>query len=73
MILKAAETCSLRRSTPDVEEVGGLTTTMFDDVHGRHGKAGTIHQTGDVAIETNVVQIKLRGFHLAGSSSSVSR
>ena len=39
---------------------------MFDDVHRRHGETGAVHETGDVAIETDVVEVVLRGLDLAG-------
>ena len=51
----------LRRSTAYVEEVGRAATGVLDNVHGRHGETGTVHQTGDVAIEADVVQRELGG------------
>merc|ERR1712156_370262 len=40
-----------------IEEVGRLSTVEFDDVHGRHGQAGTIHQASNVAVQLHVVKV----------------
>ena len=55
-----------RRATPDVEEIGRATAGVLNDVHRPHGQTGTIDETGDIAIETNVIEAELARFHLAG-------
>ena len=46
----------LRRTAADIEEVGGFAAVELDDVHRGHGEAGTVDETGDVAVETDVVE-----------------
>jgi len=50
----------------DVEEVGGVSAALFDDVHGGHGEAGAVDHAGDVSIKADVVEIKFPGFDFAG-------
>ena len=49
-----------------VEEVGRIATVVLDDVHGRHGQAGTVDHTADVAIQGDVREVVLRGLDLIG-------
>src|SRR6202453_1935310 len=46
-----------------VEEVGRRAAGVLDDVHGRHGQTGAVDHAGDVAIELDVIEGVLRGFH----------
>ena len=36
---------------------------MLDDVHGRHGEAGAVDHAADGAVELDVVEAELGGFH----------
>ena len=46
-----------------VQEVGRRATRVLNDVHGGHRQAGAVDHAGDVAVELDVVQGVLRGFH----------
>ena len=46
-----------------IKEVGGTAAGVLNDVHGRHGQAGAVHHAGDGAIELDVVERVLAGFH----------
>jgi hypothetical protein len=49
----------------DIEEVRGLAAGELDGVHGRHGEAGAVDETADVAIEFDeVADALLGGFDL---------
>ncbi len=47
----------------DVEEIRGRTASVFDDVHGGHGKTGAVDHATDAAIELDVVEAVLGGFN----------
>lgn len=53
-------------TTTDVEEVGGLAAVELDDIHGSHGKTGTIDEAADIAVELDEVEVGLGGPHLIG-------
>ena len=38
---------------------------QLDDVHGSHGQTGAVDQAADLTIETNVVEVGLRRFHVS--------
>lgn len=42
-------------TTTNVEEVGGLATVELDDIHGSHGKTGTVDEAANVTIELDEV------------------
>src|SRR5208282_689997 len=44
-----------------VQKIGRGGAVQFDDVHGRHGQAGAVDQAADVAVQGDVVQIRLAG------------
>src|SRR6185436_5960606 len=50
----------------DVEEVRGAAAEMLDDVHGGHGEAGAVDETGDVAVELDVIETVFAGFNFEG-------
>ena len=66
MILKAAVTRSRVRAAADVEEVRRLPAVELDDVHGRHGEAGTVDHAADLAVELDVVEAVARRLELRG-------
>jgi len=43
-------------SSSAVEEVGGLSAIQLDDVHGGHGKTGSVDETSDVTVELDEVE-----------------
>ena len=47
----------------DVEEIGRRAAGELDDVHGGHGQARAVDHAADVAVELDVVEPELRGFH----------
>ena len=55
-------------ASTDVEEVGRVSAKVLDDVHGGHGQAGAVYHTGDIPIESDVVEGVSRCFHLSGIS-----
>ena len=52
-------------ATADVEEVGGLSTDLVDDVERAHGEPGAVGDDADVAVETDVLEVLLLGQPLA--------
>src|SRR5205085_5792689 len=48
----------------DVEEVRRAASRVLDDVHGRHGQAGSVDHASHGALELDVIQAELRCFHL---------
>src|SRR5581483_9833938 len=54
----------LRSPAADVEEVGRRHAVKLDDVHGRHGKAGTVDHAADRAVEGDVIQVVFRRLDL---------
>lgn len=56
---------SLRCGTAtNIEEVGGRTTVQLDDVHGGHGKTGTVDKAANITIELDEVEANLGGLDL---------
>ena len=53
------------RATADIEEISWAAAVKLDDVHRGHGQAGTINQTRDVTVESDVVETVLRSFDFA--------
>lgn len=53
-------------TTTDVKEVGGLAAVQLDDVHGSHGKTGTVDEAANVTIELDEVEAGLGGANLIG-------
>lgn len=51
-------------TTADIQEVGGLAAVELDNVHGGHGKTGTVDEAADIAIELDEVQAGLGGTDL---------
>ena len=49
----------------DIKEVCRVAAVMLDGIHCRHGQAGTVDETGDVAVETDVIEIVFRRFDFA--------
>src|SRR4030095_502975 len=45
-----------RHAAANVEKVGRAAAIKFDNVHCRHGEAGTVHEAGDIAIEPDVIE-----------------
>src|SRR6185369_2280125 len=54
----------LRRAATNVEEVRRFATCKFDDVHRCHRETGAVNHARDVAVEFDVVEIKLRRLDL---------
>lgn len=46
-------------TTTNVEEVGGLSTVQLDDVHGSHGKTGTVDEAADITVKLDEVKVGL--------------
>ena len=63
MILKPCSTVSRIGRAADVEEVGRHAAVQLDDVHGGHRETGTVDHAADIAVELDVVQIRLGGFN----------
>ena len=53
-------------STSHIQEIGGLTSTQFDHVHGGHCKSGTIDHATDISIQLYKIQIVFPSFHFRG-------
>lgn len=53
-------------TTTNVEEVSGLTTVQLDDVHGGHGKTGTVDEAADITVKLDEVEVGLGGADLIG-------
>ena len=48
----------------NVEEVSGRTAVQLDDVHGGHGKTGTVDKAANITIELDEVEANLSGLDL---------
>jgi hypothetical protein len=48
----------------DVQEVGGRTAVQLDDVHGGHGKTGTVDEAANVTVKLDEVEANLGGLDL---------
>ena len=46
-------------ATPNIEEIGGLSSVEFYDVHSRHCQPSPVHHTSDIPVQSNVVQTSL--------------
>ena len=53
-------------TTTDVKEVGGAAAVQLDDIHGGHGKTGTVDQAANVAVQLDEVQAVLGSLDLIG-------
>lgn len=53
-------------SATDVEEVGGRTAVELDNVHGGHGKTGTVDEAANVTVKLDEVEAGLGGLDLVG-------
>lgn len=53
-------------TTANVEEVGGLASVELDNVHGGHGKTGTVDEAANVTVKLDEVQARLGGLDLVG-------
>ena len=53
-------------TTADIQKVGGLTTVELDNVHGGHGKTGTVDEAANVTVELDEVQVGLGSLDLVG-------
>lgn len=51
-------------TTTNVKEVSGLAAVQLDDVHGGHGKTGTVDKAANITIELDEVQVGLSGTDL---------
>ncbi len=52
------EVClGLRCVATNIQEICWCATTEFDDIHGGHCKASSIHHTSNFTIQSNVVQV----------------
>jgi hypothetical protein len=49
-----------------IEEVGRFCAKQLDGVHGGHGQTRTVDQATDVAVQRDVGQVELGGFHFRG-------
>lgn len=50
----------------DIEEIGGLSSVEFDDVHGGHGESGSVDHAADISVEVDVVEVGLGSSDLQG-------
>src|SRR5437016_3038346 len=50
----------LGSAAADVEKIRGLLAVELDDVHGRHGKAGSVDHAAYGAVEGDVVEVVFR-------------
>ena len=55
--LKGFRDLFLRGAAADIEEVGWVAAMIFDDIHGGHREAGAVYETGDVAVEPDVIEM----------------
>ena len=53
-------------TTTDIQEVSGATAVQLDDVHGSHGKTGTVDQAANVTVQLDEVQAVLSSLDLIG-------
>ena len=60
---KAFLICSALAPPPTSRKLAGTAAGVLDDVHGGHGEARAVHHAGDGAVQLDVVQAELRGFH----------
>ena len=65
-ILKALVTACFGDAAADVQEVGRRAARVLDDVHGGHGQPGAVDHAADVAVELDVVEVRLRRLDLEG-------
>ena len=48
-----------RGPASNIEKVGRAASVEFDDVHGGHGQAGTVHHAADISVKSDVVEVVL--------------
>lgn len=63
-----AERCGnllLARTAADVEKIRRAAAAILDNIHGGHGETGSVDQTGNVAVESDVVERMFRSGHFA--------
>lgn len=53
-------------TTTNVEEVSGLASVQLDDIHGSHGKTGTVDKAADITVKLDEVEVGLSGADLIG-------
>lgn len=53
-------------SPSTVQEVGGVPTMEGKDIHCRHGQTGTVHETPNVPIQLDKVQVGFLGLNFGG-------
>src|SRR5690606_16507552 len=46
------------RAAADIEEVGGRTAVVLDQVHRGHGEAGAVHHAADVTVELDESEVR---------------
>ena len=55
-----------KRTSTDVEEVGGAAAVEVEDVHGGHGESGAVDEASDRAVKLDEVEAKLGRLDLGG-------
>ena len=53
-----------RRAAAHIQEVGRVAAMQLDDVHGGHGQARPVHQAPDLAVQPDVVEVRLGRLHV---------
>src|SRR6202007_412580 len=53
-----------RGAAADVQKVSRRAPGILDDVHRSHSETGAVHHASHAAVELDVIQSILRGFHL---------
>ena len=48
-----------RGPASNIEKVGWAAPVEFDDVHGGHSQAGTVHHAADISVQSDVVEVVL--------------
>ena len=56
---------SLLHVAAHIEEVGRLAPVELNDVHGRHGQPGTVHQAANVTIHLHVIKVERCGLNFS--------
>jgi len=52
-------------ATTNIKKVGWLSSVQFDNIHGGHGKTGSIDEAADVSSDMNVVEVVFLSMHLS--------
>ena len=50
------------RAAAHLEEIGRITAEMLDDIHCGHGETRAVDETGNVAVQLDVIQVELARF-----------